>query len=275
MLPILFKIGPLPIYSFGCFLALGYVVFTFLIYQGAKKEYFDEEKVFDVVFLSTIGAILGARLFYIIEHFDSFGFSFLNWILVNAIPGFSFWGGIGVGLSILLLSSRKEKLPLYQILDLLTRPLLLLFIFGEIGAFLAGNEIGLPTKLPWGVIFFSTLKRHPISAYQVIASLILLVIFLRLGKIYKQKKMPSGSYFFTFIILQSLLLFIIAFLKEDAIVIGRVFKIESFLYLAIIFTTVVIFYRRLSRNLKNDLLLLKTKFIKNLKPKKTYEKISS
>lgn len=268
MLPILFKLGPITIYSYGFCLALGYLIFTFLVFRNIRREYFDEEKVFDVVFVTTIMSVLGARLFYIIEHFDTFGFSLLNWILVNARPGFSLWGGLGVGLAFLLLMVKRTKLPLFQMFDLITIPLAVLYIFGEIGSFLAGSEVGLPTNLPWGIIFFSTLKRHPISLYEVIFSILLLVFLLRLKVVYASKKTPSGIYFLSFLISESLILFLLTFLKEDAIVVGRFIKIDHIAYFAIILAGVIVIYQRLGRNLDHDLVLLKTKLLKKVKFKK-------
>lgn len=275
MLPVLFRLGPITLYSFGMLLAIAFLVSTFLIFREAKKEYLDEEKIFDVVFLSLISALVGSRLFYIIEHFDSFGFSILNWLLVNAKPGFSLWGGLGVGLAVFLLSIKKEKLPLFKMFNMMTVSLLLSLMLGYLGLFLAGGEIGTPTTLPWGVVFFSTLKRHPVSLYKVFASLLTLIILLRLNLVFRQKKIPAGSLFFSFIIIQSFLLFLIAFFKEDAIVIGRFFKLDHFIYLVLLLVSSVLLYKRLGRSFKGDLLLLKTKIRKITASKRgIHEKVS-
>lgn len=276
MLPVLFQFGPITIYSFGLLLALAFLVATFLIFRQAQKEYLEEEKVFDVVFLSLISGLLGSRLFYIIEHFDSFGFSVLNWLLINAHPGFSLWGGLGVGLAVFLLSVKKEKLPLFKMFDMVTNALLASFILGYLGLFLSGGEVGTPTTLPWGVVFFSTLKRHPVALYKVLATLITLITIIRLNIYFKQKRIPVGSLFFSFVIIQSLLLFLIAFFKEDVIVIGRFFKLDHFIYFVLLLTGVVLLYKRLGRSFRADLILLETK-IKNLvtAKRKVHEKVSS
>lgn len=253
MFPVLFRLGPFTIYSFGLFLALGFLLSTFLIYRQAARWYLDKEKVFDTVFLSVIGGILGARLFYIIEHWDNYGFSILNWILVNARPGFSLLGGIGSFLSVFLLRVKKEKLPLYKMLDLLTVPILVFFIFGEIGAFFTGVEIGTPTRLPWGVIFFSTLKRHPVSLYKALTSVLILILIVRLKFFYTKKRLPQGSLFFTYVAIQAFLLFWIAFFEEDVIVILRIFKIDQLVYLILTVCAGIFLYKRIGRNFKSDL----------------------
>lgn len=257
MLPILFQLGPVTIYSFGLLVALGFLLAMFLIFREAKKEYLDEEKVFDVVFLTIIGGLLGARLFYIIEHFDRFGFHFLNWLLVNARPGFSLWGGVGAGVAVFLLMCKKRKLPVYKLFDMVTAAIIISFIFGYSGAYLSGQEVGTPTNLPWGVIFFSTLKRHPVGLYQTIITIIVLLITLKLKKIYEKKRVPAGSLFFSFVIIESILAFPIAFLKEDVIFTGQFFNVDHFVYFVLLLVGSILLYRRLGRNLKNDLLFIK------------------
>lgn len=273
MLPILTKIGPLPVYAFGFFLALGFVISSFLIYRQAKKEYLDEEKVFDSVFASLIFAFLGARFIYIIEHFESFGFSPLKWLLINAKPGLSLWGGIGIGLSVFLFRIRKEKLPYFKMLDLITIPLNVSFMFGYISAFLAGNHIGTPTSLPWGVIFFSTVKRHPVGFYEFISAVITLIIMIYLQRLFIKKRNPSGSLFFSFMIIQSILLFLIAFFREDVIVIAKVFKTDHFIYFGTLISGSILLYRRNGRKIKSDLLLFKSNILNKFMVKKN-EKIS-
>ena len=257
MLPILFELGPITIYSFGLILAVGFLVSLFVIYQEAKKEYLDEEKVFDTVFISLLSALIGCRLFYIIEHFDTFGFSLLNWILINAKPGMSLWGGIGIGLAVYLLSLKQKKLPLYKMLEIITIPGALLSIFGEMGSFLSGNEIGTPTNLPWGVIYFSTLKRHPVGLYKALVSLLVLLILLRLRPIYNKKRIPTGSLFFTFVVIESFLLFLITFCKEETSVIANTLKADQLIYLVLFLVGGILLYKRIGRSFKSDLLLLK------------------
>lgn len=258
MLPILLQIGPITIYSYGFFLALGFLIATFLIFQKAKREYLDEEKVFDAVFLGLIAGIIGARFFYIIEHFDLFGLNFFYWLLINIKPGFSLWGGLGTAIAVFLLAVKKNHLPLFKMFDIVTIPLITAYAAGILGLFLASGEIGTPTTLPWGVVFFSTLKRHPVSLYKFFSSLITLIFIIKLGSYYQRKRIPSGTLFFTFISLQSLWLFILAFLKEDVIVIGRFFTLDHLVYFAVCLTSSLLLYKRMGRNFQHDLLSLKT-----------------
>lgn len=274
MRPVVTQIGPVTIFTLGLLLGLGFLFFTFLVYREIKKAYLDEEQVFDVIFLSTIAAIIGARTFYIIEHFDSFGFNFLNWILVNAKPGFSIWGGVGSALAVFLITVKNRKLPQYQLLDIFVIPFATLLTIGYFGAFLGGVDIGKPTTLPWGVVTFSTLKRHPIGLYQSLTSLLVLIAMIKLKKILEIRKSSAGVLFSIYIMIESFILFLIAFMKEDDIVIGRAVSDEQLIYLIVFLASCALLYIRLGRNLKTDLNLLRYRLINIKKKEKTNENIS-
>ncbi len=276
MLPILGQLGPITFYSFGLMLTLAFLVGTFLLFRQTKDKYLNEEKVFDVVFSALVAGIVGARLFYIIEHFDNFGFSLLAWLSVTGWPGFSLWGGLGVGTAVFLLATKKAKLPLFEMFDVIIQPLLVAFILGNFGLFLSGGEIGTPTSLPWGVVFFSTLKRHPVTLYKIVATLFTLFLMTKLKTYFSQRRLPRGSLFFSALTIQSFWLFLITFFKEDVAIIGSFFKLDNLVYFMLIITSSLLFYKRLGRNWQKDLLLLKLLIKERFLTKKSQdEKISS
>src|SRR4030042_1321874 len=85
MLPVLFKIGPVTIYSFGFFLTVAYFVATFILWREGKRQGYNEEKLLDLSVISLIAAILGGRVYYL----------FLNWQFFSDEPvrAFYFWEG--------------------------------------------------------------------------------------------------------------------------------------------------------------------------------------
>jgi len=67
MLPdLLIQIGPLPVYIFGVVLAATFVLGFFLFWRAAIKEGFASDPIFDLIFLSTLSALIGGRLLFII-----------------------------------------------------------------------------------------------------------------------------------------------------------------------------------------------------------------
>src|SRR4030067_2470800 len=85
MLPILFKIGPITIYSFGFFLVLAYLAAAFILWREGKRQGYNEEKLLDLSVISLIAAITGARFYFVL----------LNWDLFRESPVSSlfFWQG--------------------------------------------------------------------------------------------------------------------------------------------------------------------------------------
>lgn len=164
MHPIIFKAGPIILYSFSLFLAIGLFLGSFVIWKLGREEH-SEDKLFDCVLTSFISALLISRFFYIFSHFDFFGFDVLKWILFSHYPGFSFWGGFW-GLFAGLIIFTRSKVLFRKFVDLFVLGISLMMIFGDIGSYLGGSLVGSVAHLPWAVIvpgFEST--RHPLQVY--------------------------------------------------------------------------------------------------------------
>ena len=66
MFPILLKIGPLTIHTYGFMMALGVALGMWFIYVQAKKQELPASKLIDVAFYTIIVALLGAKLILLI-----------------------------------------------------------------------------------------------------------------------------------------------------------------------------------------------------------------
>ena len=74
MLPILFKLGPITIYSFGFFLTLAYLAATFILWREGKRQGYNEEKLLDLSVISLIAALVGGRIYYVLINFHQFSY---------------------------------------------------------------------------------------------------------------------------------------------------------------------------------------------------------
>jgi len=137
MLPILFTIGSWPVSSFGLFLVAALFAASFVIWRLTKVYDFDGEQVIDIILLTFFGALIFARIYFIVTHpslFEENGF--LKMILINRYPGLSFWGGFIGGMISLIFVVRNFKLNFWQIADFATVGLLLGLSIGSLGCFL-------------------------------------------------------------------------------------------------------------------------------------------
>ena len=147
-----------------------------------------------------IGIILGGRLGYVL-------FYDLNFFLQNPINiffiwegGMSFHGGL-VGIIIIsVFFAKKNSLEFYKFTDLLSLITPIGLFLGRLANFINSELIGIPTNVPWSVIFIKidNLPRHPSQIYEALLEGIML--FLLLNIIFKFKKIKGlmSSYFLIF-----------------------------------------------------------------------------
>lgn len=176
MWPVLFSLGNLSISSFGVFLALGFLLGIFLIWRLCRAWDLDEEKTLDLILLTFIGGIIGARVYFAIENWQYFLSSPLNLILINKIPGLSFWGGILSGWLTLFFLARRNRQDFWLLADIASVGFLGGLIFSDIGCFLGGCNVGVPSKAFFAVNMVGLVaKRVPVQILEVV----LLVLGLR------------------------------------------------------------------------------------------------
>ncbi len=181
MFRVLFSIGNLSVSSFGVFLALGFLLGIFLIWRLARAWDLDEERVLDLVLLAFLGGLAGARVYFAIENWQYFAVNPLNLILINKIPGFSFWGGFLGGWLTLYLLARRKRLDFWQLADIASIGLLGGLVLSGVGCFLGSCNTGIVSKAFFAVTQVGALgKRWPV---QIIEALLLTVV---LSKIWSQ-----------------------------------------------------------------------------------------
>ena len=127
MFPVLFTIGKIPVSSFGVFLSLGFLLGVFLIWRISRAWDLDEEKILDLTLFTFLGGLIGARIYFVIEHFQVFSQNLPGIFFFNKIPGFSFWGAV-LGGWLMLFFLVKGLLPAVHNENFLILALVALFL---------------------------------------------------------------------------------------------------------------------------------------------------
>jgi len=220
MHPVLFKILGVRIYSYGVLFALGVSVVLMCIYFHAKKKGLPAKELLDVCFYIILWGIIGARLLYVVENISFFKREPLEIFMITH-GGLSFFGGLIGGTIAGIISSKRRKLDLLELVDLFFLYLPLGHAIGRIGCFLNGCCYGKPTALPWGVRFppysyaaekFGILhKVHPVQLYN---SGMNLIIFSVLYVLYKRRKFKV-EILSTYFILYGTGRFLMEYLRGD------------------------------------------------------------
>lgn len=180
------SLGPITISSIGFFLFLSFLLGSFLFWRKAKEEHFDDADIFDLIFLTLIVGIIGARLFYILINLDKFGFNIGRWFNLNFDNGFS-WLGFLIGYMYVLKGVCKhKKWNFFEIADLSVFGIVLGQIFYRFGQFLDGSYLGKTTNLPIGFIFpGQNIARHAVTLYEILFLIILYLILKKFEKSYR------------------------------------------------------------------------------------------
>lgn len=180
---------------YGLMYALGFLIgYLILLYWSNKKKIkLTQEDIFDIVFVTFLGVILGGRLGYVIFYNLPYYLDNPHKIIAVWEGGMSFHGGlIGVIIAIMIYSYIKKYHP-FDILDLLSMLVPIGLGLGRIGNFINQELYGRVAEgIPWAMIFPTDpqkLPRHPSQLYE--ALLEGLVLFLILFST-KNIKLPVG-----------------------------------------------------------------------------------
>ena len=221
MYPILFKIGPFSVHSYGLMLAIAFLVGIFISMYYAKKEGIKREAIPDLAVYVIIAAIVGARLLYVLGQWHIYKNNLVEIFMVQR-GGLVFLGGFLLALLTIVFYAKKKGISLLKLFDILAPGVVLGYSFGRIGCFLNGCCFGLPAEVPWAVRFspgslaYSYFPGELIHPTQLYSSASMFLAFLILVFLYKSKKF-DGYIFFWGIIFYSVYRFLVEFLRYSPV----------------------------------------------------------
>lgn len=189
MHPELISIGGVTIHMYGFMIMLGAIVGYFYMSRVAKKELsIEPDKIQTLAILIIISAFVGGKVLF---YFEDPGYYFGNPanMFKKFRTGFVFYGSLLFVIPTTIWYFRKEKWPVWPMLDRLAIAGCFIHMFGRMGCFFAGCCYGLPTKSPLGIVFSHPESQaeplhtalHPTQLYSVtmIGSILVLLLMLR------------------------------------------------------------------------------------------------
>jgi len=188
MFPVLFKLGPLTIHTYGLLIAVGFLLAMGLAVLQARKEGVSEDAMLDFGFYTLLAGLLGSRVFFILT----------NWSYFRAHPvdmvkiwegGLVFYGGVLLAAPTAFWFAKRKGLAIWRTADVWAPSIAIGHAIGRLGCFCAGCCYGRPAPgLPWAVTFTDPgslairgVPLHPSQLYESGAEFInfLLLIILR------------------------------------------------------------------------------------------------
>ena len=227
MHPILFKIGPLTLHTYGLLISTGVLLAVALAVRQARREGEDPQKMLDLAFYLLLASIVGSRLLYVLISYGDY--LVRPWAIFKLWEGgLVFYGGFVLALMVGIWYLDRHRLPLWKTADIWAAPLALGHAVGRLGCFAAGCCYGKPTGVPWSVTFTDPqslailgVPLHPVQLYEAFANL-LLFIFLCLYRPYRRFE---GQIFWLYVLVYSVIRFVLEFFRGDL----RGFFIPSYL----------------------------------------------
>ena len=245
MYPELFKLGPVTIYSYGLFVALGFLAASLVSGYLAKKAGLSAEKIMDLNIYSFLAAVLGARILYIFTELDYY-LQYPDQIWKIWEGGLVFYGGLITGLIFFFWYTRHNKLDPLKTADLLVPGVALGQAFGRIGCFFRGCCYGVKSE-SFGMVFPDIKDGLPHVPTQLIESAATLCIFIFLMR---RKPKFNGEHFVLYLILYASARFLIEFIRADergAKIFGLL-SVSQFLSLLFAVPAVFLYSRRRLKN---------------------------
>ena len=136
-------IGPLSISPHGVGIAVGFLLGARLMLPAAARKGITEDDVYSLLTRAAIGAIIGARLAYVINHFNDYD-SFLDVFKIWE-GGISLLGGFVGAIVAALPEMRKRRLSFWQVMDAAAPGMAVGVIVGRIGDLVVGDHLGKKT----------------------------------------------------------------------------------------------------------------------------------
>jgi phosphatidylglycerol:prolipoprotein diacylglycerol transferase len=237
MHPVLFHLGPVTIYTYGFFIALGAVLGGLYMWRQGKKRYGMTLDQANTLFLLLISAgVIGGKLFMIFEN-PSFYLSHFGDLFSK--NGFVFYGSLLTAIPVMLWYFKKNSIPVAGMLDVMAAVTCIVHGFGRIGCFNAGCCYGKPAQNYLAVTFTDptcqaplNASLHPTQLYEASSIFLILIILL----IVDHRKKFDGQVFLTYLILYAIARSVIELFRGDmerGFVIGDVLSTSQFISLLV------------------------------------------
>lgn len=141
-------IGPLAISPHGIGTAAGFLVGAQLFLPATRRRGMPDDLVFSLLTRALLGAIVGARFFYVVNNFSDFE-SPVEWLRIWE-GGISLLGGIAGAIVVSLPLLRRSGWRFFQTMDAAIPGLAVGILIGRIGDLVIADHLGGTTTSPLG-----------------------------------------------------------------------------------------------------------------------------
>jgi len=183
MHPILFEIGPLTVRTYGLLLAVSFIAGILLALRRSRARGLNQNQMINMSLLIMLAGIVGARIMYVIPHWNEFSANPLDIISPFqssgsiGLTGLTMYGGFIAAVLVSILYLRVNRLSIWKACDAFAPSIALGIGVSRVGCFMNGCCFGLPTESALGVVFpafsaagsfYPDVALHPAQLYNAV-----------------------------------------------------------------------------------------------------------
>ena len=241
MNPVMLDLGPIQIKWYSFFILIAMLTGCILFLLEARKKGLPKEEIEDLIFYGLIIGIIGTRLYYVLFNLSYYLKNPLE-ILMVWKGGLAIHGGILAGLMVMIVFSKKKKINLLLLLDMIVVGLILAQAIGRWGNFFNMEAYGRIVSLkqlkdlhiPMFIIkgmYIDGYYREPTFFYESILSFIGFGVLLLIR--YKLPKLRVGQLTGTYLIWYGIERFMIESKRTDSLMLGplRMAQVISIIFI--------------------------------------------
>jgi phosphatidylglycerol---prolipoprotein diacylglyceryl transferase len=236
--PIAFSIGSFPVHWYGICYAVGLAAVYLLLVHEARRRGQDPEIVGNGMIVVAIAALVGGRLYHVIDQWAIYQADPITAILpitkqANGAYAFAGFSGLGVPGGIVTgtlagwLLTRRWKLDFATWADIVAPGLFVMQAIGRLGNFFNQELYGPPTSLPWGIAIdclhrvaaypcstfpSATTHFHPLFLYESLSGIIGAVFLLWLAR--RSSWLRPGDLLLIFLVWYGMTRFLLEFMRS-------------------------------------------------------------
>ncbi|MDR1998261.1 MAG: prolipoprotein diacylglyceryl transferase [Candidatus Margulisbacteria bacterium] len=221
MHPVFLDLGFVQIRYYGLMYAMALLAGIKLILSELRRRgvQYVEDQILNIIITAFLGALLFARIYYVVFNFAAYQDNLWE-ILAVWHGGLAIHGGILGGVLCGYWACRHYKIEPWLFADVCAPAVLLGQALGRFGNLMNGDAHGLPTDLPWGLVFapgtpagieFPGVPLHPTMLYEMLLNLLFCGLLYRLQKTRRR----NGFVFCLYLIFYSIARFIVSFWRAD------------------------------------------------------------
>ncbi len=203
------ELGPVTIYVWGIFVALGFLLAAWVAARRAKSQNLEPKVIYDLTFWMMLSGLVGGRLGYVLFYDPAF-------FLEHPLEIFSLWdggssvfGGFILAAIVGIWFLRKKQLNVLRYSDVAIFGLPFGLWLGRIGCFLIHDHPGTVTNFFLGVYYPDGIVRHDHGLYLSLTGLVIALVFLWISR----KTRPDGTYLALFLMLYGPIRFFLDFYR--------------------------------------------------------------